>query len=168
MPGSGRGIEGLIDTSAHAAIRAFDVADHLADECRASVDGGQPMTPSPPDKFLYVFKTGPSRARKRAATAGRAACPPLRFAALWARPLAWRARANRVPGRRQQNSPSTIDTLSMCTRSNGRLPPARGRRGLPADRGLPHRPASNHGKGRSGTARVKGAYGVPAIEHLDP
>jgi hypothetical protein len=50
-----------------------------------------------PDKFLYVFKTGPSRARKRAATTGRDACPPLRFAAFWARPLAWRARANRVP-----------------------------------------------------------------------
>ena len=66
-----------------------------------------------PDKFLYVFKTGPFRARKRAATTGRAACPPLRFAALWARPLAWRARANRVPGRRQHNSPSTLDTLSM-------------------------------------------------------
>lgn len=65
------------------------------------------------DKFLYVFKTGPSRARKRAATTGRAACPPLRFAALWARPLAWRARANRVPSRRQHNSPSMPDTRSV-------------------------------------------------------
>lgn len=42
------------------------------------------------DNFLYVFKMGPSRARKRAATTGRDTCPPLRFAAFWARPLAWR------------------------------------------------------------------------------
>ncbi len=49
----------------------------------------------------------------RAATGGRAACPPLRFAPFQARPLAWRARASRVPGRRQQNSLATIDTLSM-------------------------------------------------------
>lgn len=71
------------------------------------------MTPSPPDKFLFVFKTGPSKARKRAATEWRAACPPLRSAAFWAQPLAWRARANKVPGRRQQTSPSTLDTLSV-------------------------------------------------------
>jgi hypothetical protein len=45
------------------------------------------------DKFLYVFKTGPSGARMRAAATGRAACPALRFAALQVRPLAWRARA---------------------------------------------------------------------------
>ena len=45
----------------------------------------------------YVFKTGPSRARKRAANTGRDACPPLRSAAFRARPLPWRARATRVP-----------------------------------------------------------------------
>ncbi|GAA0604108.1 hypothetical protein GCM10010524_71280 [Streptomyces mexicanus] len=39
----------------------------------------------------------------------------------------------------------------------------------PSVRGFPHRPASNHGRGRSGTARVKGAYGVPpGSPTLDP
>ena len=92
------------------------VAHHLTDKCRASPDGGQASVAPSPDKFLYVFKPGPTGPGKRAATAGPgsgatfgsspegSSAPP---------PLAWGARANRVPGRRQQNSQSTIDTLSI-------------------------------------------------------
>ena len=36
------------------------VAHHLADQPRASPDGGQGTKPTPPDNFLYVFKPGPT------------------------------------------------------------------------------------------------------------
>src|SRR3954452_16779598 len=104
-----------------------------------------------------------------AATGGRDACPPLRFAAFWARPLAWRARANRAPGRRQQNSSSTIGNLSMH-----HVPkrPATRLASLPALTVCLWAPASpryQSWKGRSGTARVKGACGVPpGSPTLDP
>jgi len=125
------------------------------------------VTRSAPDKFLYVFKTGPSRARKRAATAGRDACLPLRFAALPARPLAWRARANRVPGRRQQNSPSTLDTLPVAPLARKAGDPCR----LmdphhPPVRGVPHRPASNHG--RDGPARHASRAPPASLRDLRP
>jgi hypothetical protein len=111
---------------------------------------------------------GPNARRHR--RAGR--LPPLRFAALQARPLAWRARASRVPGRRQQNSPSTIDTLSMRHSPNRPGdPPHLTAHAAKSGFGFPHRPASNHGKGRSGTARVKSACGVAsdrASSTLDP
>jgi hypothetical protein len=145
--------------------------------CRRSVGGcvlriSRRRTPSPlnaPDKFLYVFKTGPFRARKRAATAGRPACPPLRFAAFWARTLAWRARANRVPGRRQLARHQRSTTCRCTAHLDRPANPPWGRALPPSNRGLPDRPDSNVGKVRPGPARVKGACGVaPRSSKLAP
>ena len=110
-------------------------------------------------KFLYVFKTGPSRARKRAATTGRAACPPLRFATFWARPLAWRARANRVPVEDSRTRHQRSTPCRCTTRRNGRLPTVAGRSAARLTVGSRIAPLAIM-EGTVRPARVKGASGV--------
>jgi hypothetical protein len=138
--------------------------------CQASAETGQPI-PRLPDNFLYVFKTGPCRARMRAATAGRAARPPLRFAALQAALGLARTRQQGAGSQTAELAINDRHPVDLDSRRNGRLPAARGWRILPSDPEIPHRPASNHGEVRSGPARVKGACGVAsdrASSTLDP
>jgi hypothetical protein len=66
---------------------------------------------SGPDKFLYVFKTGPSRARERAATTGRDRLPatPLRY--VLGASLGLARTCQQGAGPKTADSPSTLDTL---------------------------------------------------------
>lgn len=123
-----------------------------------------------PDKFLYVFKTGPSRARKRAATAGRDACLPLRFAPLRCAPgasLGLARTCQRVPVEDSRPRHQRSDTPAGASLAERPATHLRLLAHARVRRWVPHRPDSNHGRDRCGTARVKGKS-LRSTRKLDP
>jgi hypothetical protein len=82
----------------------------------ATVEYGRILSP---DNFLYVFKPGPSGARKRAATGGRAAGGSSPWGLLPGGPWLG-AHVPKGAARRQRDSSSTNDTLEA--KPNGRHP----------------------------------------------
>lgn len=115
----------------------------------------------PPDKFLYVFKAGPEgpKARRHHRGSGRLPATQLRFALGAALGLA-RTCQHGAGSKTADLAINDRHPLSVgaCTKRPATGPCGWSR--LPSGRGLPDRPASNHGEVRSGPARVKGACGV--------
>jgi hypothetical protein len=111
------------------------------------------------DKFLYVFKPGPTGPGMRAATGGRAAGGSSPWGAPPWRPLAWRTRAKGCRPettrlRHQRRTPWGSPGMPASVTCGSAPQPSH------FGAGAPHRPASNHGKGRSGPARVKTPHGL--------
>ena len=82
------------DASAHSRDPRFRLSQITWRKSVAHQSTKETHTLPTPDKFLYVFKTGPPGPSAPPPQGGAPARPPLRCAR--ARPLAWRARA-RVP-----------------------------------------------------------------------
>jgi hypothetical protein len=153
------------ETFDHAAIRASAVADQLADECRASVDGGQRAPVAVPDNFLYVFKpgpTGPGSApppKDGRLSPSAPASLPLQAAALGlARTCQWASPADNVT-RHQPTTPRVLMAGYPKLVAHAVCRPALGL-------GLPHRPASNHE--RCGPARPASRASRSAGEQARP